>query len=206
MEIEKIIKEKLYRDISNDKINITLIEQIHGLSRSRIDVYANYELAVHETNEVYIFQIKMNKANEKLETIKFVIFEKNSPQDILINKYDTLSEAYENIRFRERYLIDIFQEFKLFNMSVEQFNNMNASNLNISAKVVKSKNQKKVYSFEIYLNDKLIAKEVPNIYSLNIEDLINDSKNIVRTKNYEGLNYSYMCLDDCYTDFMKGDN
>ena len=91
-------------------------------------------------------------------------------------------------------------------MSVEQFNNMNASNLNISAKVVKSKNQKKVYSFEIYLNDKLIAKEVPNIYSLNIEDLINDSKNIVRTKNYEGLNYSYMCLDDCYTDFMKGDN
>lgn len=206
MEIEKIIKEKLYRDISNDEINITLIEQIHGLSRSRIDVYANYELAVHETNEVYIFQIKMNKANEKLETIKFVIFEKNSPQDILINKYDTLSEVYENIRFRERYLIDIFQEFKLFNMSVEQFNNMNASNLNISAKVVKSKNQKKVYSFEIYLNDKLIAKEVPNIYSLNIEDLINDSKNIVRTKNYEGLNYSYMCLDDCYTDFMKGDN
>lgn len=52
----------------------------------------------------------------------------------------------------------------------------------------------------------MIAKEVPNIYSLNIEDLINDSKNIVRTKNYEGLNYSYMCLDDCYTDFMKGDN
>lgn len=172
MEIKKVFKENFYKDINDNDINISLIEEIKGLPRTRKDVYENYRLATEETNNLYIFEVKVKHRNE--ECSKIVIFEKSSPEDMVIEKFDTLDDAYKSIRFRERYMIDIFQELKLFNLNVKIFENANAINIDMCADVVKSKNKEKYYTFNIYLKDELIAREVPNIYSLDISELVGD--------------------------------
>ncbi|MDU3352278.1 MAG: hypothetical protein E7E72_19525, partial [Clostridium sp.] len=77
MEIKKVFKENFYKDINDNDINISLIEEVKGLPRTRKDVYENYRLATEETNNLYIFEVKVKHGNE--ECSKIVIFEKSSP-------------------------------------------------------------------------------------------------------------------------------
>lgn len=157
--------------IASDIINFEFMEQINGLSRDRKCVYLNYLDSVNETNTTFSYKIYNN-----LKSIYLIIdvdFSIGEPVIIACKNIDIMSKI---IKFREVFLIDIYDEFKIFNQKIEEFelkNNINPGTLNLTAKVLKNVEQKeKYYTFNIYNDSKLIAKDLSNIYNLDLDKLI----------------------------------
>lgn len=160
--LENYIKE-YFKEI---EIDITLIDEMKGVSRSRKDVYKNYLEATVETNNMYLYEVTYKDLK------KFVIFDFISNCDQELTVFNDILNFQKEIEFRKNKLIDIYDEINLFNIKAADLENRIGKELNLSIKVIGLRN-KNNYCFNIYKEELLILEGLMNIYDLDLSSYLN---------------------------------
>lgn len=160
--LENYIKE-YFKEI---EIDIRLIDEMKGVSRSREDVYKNYLEATVEINNMYLYEVTYKDLK------KFIIFDFISNCDQELTVFNDILDFQKEIEFRKNKLIDIYDEINLFNIKAADLENRIGKELNLSIKVIELRN-KNNYCFNIYKEELLILEGIMNIYDLDLSSYLN---------------------------------
>lgn len=160
--LENYIKE-YFKEM---EIDIRLIDEMKGVSRSREDVYKNYLEATVEINNMYLYEVTYKDLK------KFIIFDFISNCDQELTVFNDILDFQKEIEFRKNKLIDIYDEINLFNIKAADLENRIGKELNLSIKVIELRN-KNNYCFNIYKEELLILEGLMNIYDLDLSSYLN---------------------------------
>lgn len=148
------------------KVDITLIDKMKGVSRSREDVYKNYLVGAPEVNNMFLYEVTYKSSK------KFVIFDFISECDQELTVFNDILDFQKEIEFRKNKLIDIYDEIKLFNIRAAGLENAMGKELNLDIKVIELRD-KNYYCFNIYKEEVLMLEGLMNIYDLDLGNYLN---------------------------------